>query len=107
VIVNDFGEFNVDARLVVGQVDEVTAISGGCLCCLPDHGDLDDALERLAHPQLRPDSVLVESSDVADAWRAGPSDPLPRSHAATLAGRTLVPSFAAAVSLGASSASSP
>ncbi|MFT3887160.1 MAG: GTP-binding protein [Arachnia sp.] len=31
VVVNDFGEINVDAALVAGQVDEAAAISGGCL----------------------------------------------------------------------------
>ncbi|MFF0973213.1 UNVERIFIED_CONTAM: GTP-binding protein, partial [Kocuria sp. CPCC 205295] len=44
VVVNDFGELNVDAALVSGQVDEAASISGGCLCCLPDAGGLDEAL---------------------------------------------------------------
>lgn len=66
VIVNDFGELNVDAALVAGQVDEAAAISGGCLCCLPDGGGLDDALERLTHPRLRLDAVLVEASGAAE-----------------------------------------
>ena len=66
VVVNDFGAINVDAALVTGQIDEVAAISGGCLCCLPDAGGLDDALARLAHPRLRLDAVIVEASGVAD-----------------------------------------
>ncbi|PRB08244.1 GTP-binding protein [Microbacterium sp. MYb62] len=66
VVVNDFGELNVDAALVTGQIDEAAAISGGCLCCLPDSGGLDDALERLAHPRLRLDAILVEASGAAD-----------------------------------------
>ncbi len=66
VVVNDFGAINVDAALVTGQVDEVAAISGGCLCCLPDSGGLDDALAKLARPRLRLDAVLVEASGVAD-----------------------------------------
>ena len=39
VVINDFGELNVDAALVTGQVDEPASIAGGCICCLPD----DDA----------------------------------------------------------------
>ncbi len=66
VVVNDFGDINVDAGLVVGQVDEPASISGGCLCCLPDTGGLDDALERLTHPRLRLDAVVVEASGIAD-----------------------------------------
>ena len=66
VVINDFGELNVDAALVSGQVDEAAAISGGCLCCLPDTGGLDVALARLSEPRLRLDAIIVEASGVAD-----------------------------------------
>lgn len=66
VIVNDFGAVNVDAGLVVGQVDEAASIAGGCICCLPDDGGLDDALETLTDPRLRLDAVLIEASGVAE-----------------------------------------
>lgn len=66
VVVNDFGALNVDAALVSGQVGEAAGISGGCLCCLPDAGGLDEALERLAHPRLRLDAIVVEASGAAD-----------------------------------------
>ncbi|WP_454858539.1 CobW family GTP-binding protein [Promicromonospora soli] len=66
VVVNDFGDVNVDAGLVTGQVDEPASIAGGCLCCLPDAGGLDDALEKLTHPRLGLDVVIVEASGIAD-----------------------------------------
>lgn len=66
VVVNDFGAVNVDAGLVTGQVDEPASIAGGCLCCLPDAGGLDDALEKLTHPRLGLDVVIVEASGIAD-----------------------------------------
>lgn len=66
VIVNDFGTLNVDAALVAGQVDEAASISGGCLCCLPDAGGLDDALAKLANPRLRLDAIIVEASGAAE-----------------------------------------
>lgn len=66
VVVNDFGTLNVDAGLVTGQIDEVAAISGGCVCCLPDAGGLDDALARLADPRLHLDAIIVEASGVAE-----------------------------------------
>jgi G3E family GTPase len=66
VIVNDFGVLNVDAALVSGQVDQAAAISGGCLCCLPDAGGLDDALENLSRPQLKLDAIIVEASGIAE-----------------------------------------
>lgn len=66
VVVNDFGELNVDAALVAGQVDEAASISGGCLCCMPDSGGLDEALERLSQPRLGLDAIIVEASGAAD-----------------------------------------
>lgn len=66
VVVNDFGAVNVDAGLVTGQIDEPASIAGGCLCCLPDAGGLDDALEKLTHPRLGLDAVIVEASGLAE-----------------------------------------
>jgi G3E family GTPase len=66
VVVNDFGSVNVDAGLVVGQVDDAVSIAGGCICHLPDAGGLDDALARLTHPRLRLDAVIVEASGIAE-----------------------------------------
>jgi G3E family GTPase len=66
VVVNDFGEINVDAALVSGQVDEPASISGGCICCLPDEGGVDDALAKLSDPRLGLDAIIVEASGLAD-----------------------------------------
>ncbi|RUP01836.1 MAG: GTP-binding protein [Mycobacterium sp.] len=66
VVVNDFGELNVDAALVAGQVDEPASIAGGCICCLPDDGGLDEALAKLADPARRLDAIIVEASGLAD-----------------------------------------
>jgi G3E family GTPase len=66
VVINDFGELNVDAALVTGQVDEPASIAGGCICCLPDDGALDVALEKLTDPRLALDAIIVEASGLAD-----------------------------------------
>jgi G3E family GTPase len=66
VVINDFGELNVDAALVTGQVDEPASIAGGCICCLPDDGGLDEALAKLADPRLALDAIIVEASGLAD-----------------------------------------
>lgn len=66
VVINDFGEINVDASLISGQIDEPASIAGGCICCLPDDGQLDTALARLAEPRLRLDAIIVEASGLAD-----------------------------------------
>lgn len=66
VVVNDFGSINVDAGLVRGQVDEPASIAGGCPCCLPDAGGLDEALDKLSHPRLGLDVIVVEASGIAE-----------------------------------------
>ncbi len=66
VVVNDFGEINVDAALVAGQVDRAASVAGGCLCCMPRSAGLDRALSALARPDLELDAILVEASGVAD-----------------------------------------
>ena len=66
VIVNDFGELNVDAMLVAGEIHEPVSIAGGCICCLPDDGGIDDALTKLTDPRLDLDAVIVEASGLAD-----------------------------------------
>ncbi|AQA03941.1 cobalamin biosynthesis protein CobW [Mycobacterium sp. MS1601] len=66
VVINDFGDINIDAGLVSGQVDEPASIAGGCICCLPDDGELDAALARLADPKLRLDAIIIEASGLAD-----------------------------------------
>ncbi|ORB61217.1 CobW family GTP-binding protein [Mycolicibacterium tusciae] len=66
VIINDFGALNVDAGLVTGQIDEPASITGGCVCCLPDNGGLDEALTKLTDPRLDLDAIIVETSGLAD-----------------------------------------
>lgn len=66
VIINDFGAINVDAALVSGQIDQAASISGGCLCCLDDSEGFDAALEKLTHPRLALDAVIVEASGIAE-----------------------------------------
>ncbi len=71
VVINDFGELNVDAALVTGQVDEPASIAGGCICCLSDEGGLDEALAKLSDPKLRLDAIIVEASGLAEPVAVG------------------------------------
>lgn len=66
VVINDFGDMNIDAGLVTGQIGEPVSITGGCICHLPDDGALDRALEALTDPTLALDAIIVEASGVAD-----------------------------------------
>lgn len=66
VVVNDFGAVNVDAGLVAGHVAEPVSIAGGCLCCIEDPGQLDDALRTLSRPALELDAIVIEGSGIAE-----------------------------------------
>ena len=66
VIINDFGDVNVDAALVAGHVAEPVSIPGGCLCCIEDPRQLDDALRALSRPSLELDAVVIEGSGIAE-----------------------------------------
>lgn len=66
VIINDIGKVDVDTGLITGQIDAAESIAGGCVCCLPDSGGLDELLEKLAQPRLRLDAIIVEASGAAD-----------------------------------------
>lgn len=66
VIVNDFGDIDVDGLLVAGQADMLFSASGGCLCCATDDGAVADFVARLTAPRAGIDVVVVEASGVAD-----------------------------------------
>lgn len=68
VLVNDFGNINIDADLIAEADGDTIALSNGCVCCAMS-GDLyyaiGDALDRTP----RPDLVIVEASGVGDPAR--------------------------------------
>ncbi|UXJ55284.1 CobW family GTP-binding protein [Pseudomonas citronellolis] len=65
LIVNDFGELNVDAEMIAEQSDAVYALQNGCLCCTMQD-DLLAQLGRLAAMQPPVERIVIECSGVAD-----------------------------------------
>jgi len=64
VIINDFGEVNVDAALLQRRQFELRSITGGCVCC-QSFDDLVEQVARLAeNPEL--ELVWIETSGLAD-----------------------------------------
>jgi G3E family GTPase len=62
VLVNDFGELNIDEQLILNQDDLTIALTNGCVCCnLND--DLGASLEFMLDQDIN--AVLLESSGVA------------------------------------------
>ncbi len=64
VLVNDFGDVNIDAALIENTAAGVLSLSGGCLCC-SFGDDLVDTLNSLAQRDPAPDVCLIELSGVA------------------------------------------
>ena len=65
VLVNDFGEINIDAELVRSRDGEMVSLTNGCICC-GIGGDFVAALAGLRDLPEPPEQVVVEASGVAD-----------------------------------------
>ncbi len=68
VIVNDFGDINIDSMLVDKYSEELVSLSNGCLCCSLAN-ELDDSLDQLATSASSLDLILIEASGVADSYQ--------------------------------------
>ena len=66
VIVNDFGEVNIDSMLVGKQTDSTMELSGGCICCQVSDGGLDETLSSFAHEGSTIDAIIIEASGIAE-----------------------------------------
>ena len=64
VMVNDFGELNIDADLLESAEEDTLTLSNGCICCTMGTEllyALGDAIDR----RPRPDHLVIEASGVA------------------------------------------
>ena len=68
VLVNDFGDINIDASLIRSQSEDGTVIglSNGCICCSISD-DLSKALDQMAALPIQ--RVILETSGVAEPAR--------------------------------------
>ena len=66
VLVNDFGEINIDAELISGVSGESTInLSNGCICC-SIRNDLLEATVQLIQRPDPPEYIVIETSGVSD-----------------------------------------
>lgn len=64
-VVNDFGAINIDSELIAGASDGVVSLANGCICCTLE-GDLLRTLATLLRRDPRPDTIVIETSGIAD-----------------------------------------
>lgn len=62
VVENEIGDISIDSESINGKV-QVTAISGGCICC-ELFGDLLDAITDMKN-QYSPDWLIIETTGLA------------------------------------------
>ena len=65
VIVNEFGEVNIDNDLIVESDEEIHEMNNGCVCCTV-RGDLVRAVEGLVKRPGGFDGILIETTGLAD-----------------------------------------
>ena len=65
LLVNDFGEINIDAGLIESETDSQINLTNGCICCSLTDGFVE-AIDTLLAKRPRPEHIIVEASGVAD-----------------------------------------
>ena len=65
VLVNDFGDVNIDEDLIASQDGDTISLANGCICCSLIDG-FSSALETVRDLDPQPDRLVIESSGVAD-----------------------------------------
>ena len=65
VLVNEFGDINIDSQLLVSVDEDMVELSNGCICCTINDG-LVDAVYRVLEREDRVDYMIIETTGVAD-----------------------------------------
>ena len=65
VLVNEFGDINIDSQLLVSIDEDMIELSNGCICCTIN-ADLIDAVYRVLERSDKIDYLVVETTGVAD-----------------------------------------
>ena len=64
VIMNEFGEINIDGKIIKGKNVNMTELLGGCVCCSLT-GEFEAAIKEIID-KVKPDAIVVETTGVAE-----------------------------------------
>ncbi|HJO40695.1 MAG TPA: GTP-binding protein [Acidimicrobiales bacterium] len=68
LLINDFGDINIDAALIESQDGDVLSLSNGCVCCtLTD--DFSKAMEKIKSSSENFDRVIIEMSGIGEPFK--------------------------------------
>ncbi|GFE68504.1 GTP-binding protein [Chroococcus sp. FPU101] len=65
VLVNEFGNINIDAQLLMSIDENMVELSNGCICCTINDG-LVEAIYRILERKDQIDYVIIETTGIAD-----------------------------------------
>jgi G3E family GTPase len=65
VLVNEFGDINIDSQLLVSINEGMVELSNGCICCTINE-DLVDAVYKVLEREDKVDYMVIETTGVAD-----------------------------------------
>ncbi|MCK1792027.1 CobW family GTP-binding protein [Pseudomonas violetae] len=68
IVVNDFGDINIDAELIDYRDDRILRLGNGCICCTLG-GTLAEQLAQALRMEQRPGAIYIEASGVAEPAR--------------------------------------
>lgn len=66
VVVNDFGDINIDSKLVKSKTDKQLELTNGCICCNLKTLDLQEAIDQFTTPDSSIDYIIIEASGLAE-----------------------------------------
>jgi len=65
VLVNEFGDINIDSQLLISYDDDMVELSNGCICCTINDG-LVEAVYRILERDEKVDYLVIETTGIAD-----------------------------------------
>lgn len=65
VLVNEFGDINIDSQLLVSIEEDMVQLSNGCICCTINE-NLVDAVYRVLEREDQIDYLVIETTGIAD-----------------------------------------
>lgn len=66
VVVNDFGDINIDSQLVKSKTEKRLELTSGCICCSLQTLDLQEAIDQFTYRDSNIDYIIIEASGLAE-----------------------------------------
>ena len=64
ILMNEFGEFGIDGKILAGKNVKISELSGGCVCCSLT-GELTEAIKEI-QKKYAPEIIFIETTGVAE-----------------------------------------